>query len=179
MDQGSDAAAGLARGVNQNAAFGAAINLDASEHRRHGASSDRQDVDATSIALEDAVGDRERARAIRFKEEADSSGEAAARVAPDDAVANAQRPAAVEDYSVSARPALSVDGDPAQADRVTGAGVDGDSGPTHPRDHARNADTVVDDADRLGDREGAVGAWIEDVDLAPFRGPIVSALKGA
>src|SRR5450631_4213873 len=72
-----------------------------------------------------------------------------------------------------------VDVEAAKVDRVERPGVDGDrraAGRLHPG----GADAVVDDAERLGDVDGAVAGWVEDVDLATCGdGVVVGVLKTA
>src|ERR1019366_10052238 len=98
---------------------------------------------------------------------------------PDRAIDNVQRAAAVQKdaYRGGAEP---LDIEAAQKHGVARAGIDRDG--VLARDwllHAHRADAVVDDAERLGDGDGSIAAWIEHIDLAA-RGNdvIVDILEG-
>src|SRR5262249_53326132 len=135
------------------------------------------DIDAVAAVVgHEGIGDDEAARG-GGRQVADHCN-AVTSVVADDTVLDGQGQAAVVANSIAAAEADPLDGQPAQADPVRTAGIDGDSDETPGNQHTGLADAVVDDADALRDGDGAVAARVEHGNFAERQRLVVRPLEG-
>src|SRR5262249_14759740 len=171
-----------ARGVwaeNGEPGESAAVKSDPTEEAGHAGRAGRCHADAIGVIVADrAVRHREVGRAGARLEE-NAVAQAGAVEVADRAVLHAQRLAGREDDPGAPAETDPLDGDAAQTDGVGGTDIDAHAGDAPRYEHPGLADPVVDDADGLGDRDGAVAAGIEHGDLAIGQRVVMRPLEGA
>src|SRR4051812_29977834 len=154
------------------------VQLDPIEHNAQYARAGRLDVNpVAAVVAHERVGNEESALCVR-RLIADHCN-AVAGVIADDAVLDGQGCPAVEAHPVAAAETDALDGQAAQADVVAGPGIDRDADEAARDQHAGFSHPIVDDADALGDVDGAVAARVEHADFAERERLVMRALEGA